>query len=195
MKVLRRWAQAHILTPLSALTPREGAAVLCLGLHTGIFPVPGGTMACLAVCMMLVRRLPLFRSIPPAVLSAVSAAVNLALTPIQLAAIPVFVRLSESWSLGERIDRIVASCPRVGVQARGFGTENDDGMAAQAIRNAVVLLQTFGAASLAWMLTTILMLPLWLLLAVALDWRTLASSTFWWRIASHEADSKTDRRR
>ena len=158
--VVRDWFQINISAPMRNLSHSESAATICLGLHTGLFPAPGCTMLCLGGCLIFVRRLPIFRRIPSAVLSTISAAINLMLAPVQLAAIPFFIRLADRLGIS---GRLAFDAVAVTVDAASSGWSKAQEM-------MLFVMHNFSAACLAWLLTTVLVVILGFVLALVLSW-------------------------
>ena len=150
------WWTENLWHPMRGLSSTERAAAICLGLQTGMFPVPACTMWCLGLCLVLVKPLPIFCRIPPAVLGAISGAVNLLLAPIQLLAIPFYAALADSWGMAgfvsvfDQLD-FTASAPN------SLDLQGEQ----QCLRAYVgYFLRKCGAACLTWLATTIFILPL-----------------------------------
>jgi hypothetical protein len=146
------WWTENLWRPMRGLSSTERAAAICLGLQTGMFPVPACTMVCLGFCLVLVKPLPIFCRIPPAVLGTISGAVNLLLAPIQLLAIPFYAALADSWGMAGFVS----------VLDHLDSTSAPNRLDLQGEINAYVgyFLRKCSAACLAWLATTIFILPL-----------------------------------
>jgi len=127
-----------------------------------------------------VRTLPLFRDIPPATLTTISAAVNLLMAPLQLVAMPFYAQLAEQWVVPASAHAAMAfAVPGVtdaSMHSWG-GSEREDAVAGTDWRSwsivqvlrvvglAGYVLQKCGAACVAWLATTVLIPPLGFFLA------------------------------
>ena len=146
------WWYREISQPLRQLTSTERAAVICLGVQTGLFPVPGCTMFCLGICMALLAlqaKWNPYNGIPKKVLGALSGAINLVLAPVQLVAIPVYVKLAEISGVAAFLDK---SMPVVSTG------ENDY------LSVVLQILRSGGAACAVWLLSSFVYVPIGFLL-------------------------------
>ena len=85
MQRITDWSRRKVIRPLQAMSRWEQVATLVVGVLGGLLPIPAlTTLVTLALCGMLRFN---------AAQSGVATAINLALTAVELAAIPVFAQL------------------------------------------------------------------------------------------------------
>jgi hypothetical protein len=86
-----RWARARIVEPVAAavragMSAEALARAVVIGELSGVFPLPGATsVVCLALTLALRANV------------VVAQAVNLALTPVEIALLPVFASAGAAW--------------------------------------------------------------------------------------------------
>ena len=161
---VRAWWQSEVVNPMQTLSSSERAAAMCLGIQTGLFPVPGCTMVCLGICIAVFgQMLPCLRRIPRKVLTPISCAINLLLAPVQLLAIPLYAWIAEVSGVTRLVDWVVD--PVTGV---AWDSEQSSEAASAGSRSSYVtclyLLRSGGAGCLVWAFSTILFFPIGFLL-------------------------------
>lgn len=132
---IRAWVHINLAEPFRQLDLLEQVAAICIGVHCGLFPVPGCTLACQFVQLFIMRLLVFQPTISKLATNAavlvLATGINAGLAPVQLALIPIFM------SYGEVL---------IGVSLRPlvFDPGNDD----EAVWNAVVKPKFSSLASL-----------------------------------------------